>query len=72
MKNVKKNNLFFIVFWEDEVKSVKYFLNKYDICLENNLIFEFLDIYLIYEKLYVILESNLLMFLFDLEDLIFI
>lgn len=69
MKNVKKNNLFFIAFWEDEAKSAKYFLNKYDICPENNLISEPSDIHLIYEKLYAILESNLLTFLSDLEDL---
>lgn len=69
MKNVKKNNLFFIALWEGEAKRARYFLNKYNICPENNLISEPSDKHLIYEKLYDILENNLSTFLSYLEEL---
>lgn len=68
MKNTKKVNLFFIAFCEDEAKQARYFLNKYKICLENNLISEPSEIHLIYEKLYDTLENNLFTFLSELQE----
>lgn len=68
MKNTKKVNLFFIAFCEDEAKQARYFLNKYNICPEKNLISEPSEIHSIYEKLYDTLENNLLNFLSDLEE----
>lgn len=68
MKNTKKVNLFFIAFCEDEAKQARYFLNKYKICLENNLISEPSELHLIYEKLYDTLEKNLFTFLSELQE----